>query len=199
ALLMARALEAVVDAPAVVAQDAGIILAQELIGHAAAAGRIDRVTGGRRTDERVQPGEPTADPPAGLVGHDPRRSAGGVANGVINRGAASAGTERDLRRGAAREVDAEEGVQAAAHFAVRQTEFLVEEHHGRLRRGPDLRPGVCGSDFGGRLANGAACRLPARCNSATSSVSLATCASSSATRRRRTSQLGHDASAIPKA
>ena len=84
ALLVLRLLELVVRRPTVVDHGAVIVEPQDGRRHGAAAGRVDDVGGNLRPDQGVQPGGVPANPPAGLVGHHPRRLAHGLADGLVD-------------------------------------------------------------------------------------------------------------------
>ena len=116
---------------------------------AAAAGRVDDVSGGLRADQRVQPGGESAHPPAGLVGHHPVGLAHGLADGLVDRLAAGGGPQDGVDAAAATERDAEEALQAAGDLAVRQAALLVEFDDGGLGVGSQLGGG--GAEGVGRL------------------------------------------------
>ena len=71
ALLVAGVLELVVRGPAVVDHGAVVVEAQDGLGHGAAAGWVDDVSGGLRPDQCVQPGGVPAHAPAGLIRNNP--------------------------------------------------------------------------------------------------------------------------------
>jgi hypothetical protein len=141
ALLVVSVDEPVVGRPAVLDHGAVVIEAQDGLGHGAAAGRVDDVSGRLWPDQGVQPGRVSAHPPPRLVGHDPFRLAHGLADGLVDRLAARGGPQHGLNTAAATEGDAKEAFQAAGDLAVREPTLLVEFDDGGLGVGPQLSRG----------------------------------------------------------
>src|SRR5882672_3656809 len=158
ALLMSRLEKLVVGRPAIVNQDARVVIAQQALGHAAVAMAVNGVyrLGGR--DEAVQPTAAAADAPARLIRHDPRGGGQRLRELVIDSRAASPRAQDAVGRAAARQANAEERLHDADQFAVRQPGLFVEFDEGGLGVGPQLRGG--GSQRVGGLQRVAALDTP---------------------------------------
>ena len=131
-MLVAGILELVVRRPAIVNHGAIVVESQDGLGHGTAAGRVDDVSGGLRSDQRVQPGRVSAHPPAGLIGHDPVGLTHGLADGLVDRLAASSGPQDGVDAATPTEGDAEQASQAAGDLAMREAALLVEFDDGSL-------------------------------------------------------------------
>src|SRR5262249_24085248 len=127
--------------PAVVDHGAVVVEPQDGLGHGAAAGRVDDVSGGLRPDERVQPGGAPADPPARLVGSDRFGLAHGLADSLVDRLAAGGGPQHCMDAATPTERDAEQALQATGDLAVRQPTLLVEFDDRGLGVRSQLRSG----------------------------------------------------------
>jgi hypothetical protein len=119
ALLVPGVLELVVRGPAVVDQGAVVVEPQDGLGHGAAAGRVDDVSGGRRPDQGMHPGRVPTHAPAGLSEDNPVGLPHGQPDGLIDRFAAGSGSQHGVGAAATAEGDAEEALQAAGDLAVR--------------------------------------------------------------------------------
>src|SRR5262245_39733428 len=96
ALLMKSLLELVIRGPAVVNHGAVVVEPENGLGHGTAARRVDDVCGGLWPDQGVQPRRVSAHPPARLVGHDPVGLTHGLADGLVDRLAASSGPQHGV-------------------------------------------------------------------------------------------------------
>jgi hypothetical protein len=132
ALLVQSLLELVVRGPAVMNHRAVVVQSQDVLGHGTAARQVDDVCGSLRTDQRMQPGRVSSDPPAGFIGHHPVGLTHGLADGLIDRLAASSGSQNSVDAAAATETDTKQTLQAARDFTVRQATLFIQLDDGRL-------------------------------------------------------------------
>ncbi len=123
-LLVPGVLELVVRRPAVVDHGAVVVEPQDGLGHGAAAGRVDDVSGSLGADHGVQPGRVSTHPPAGLIEHHPVGLTHGLPDGLVDRFAAGRGPQNGVGAAPAAEVDAKQAVQAADHLAVGEPALL---------------------------------------------------------------------------
>ena len=96
-----------------------VVKPQDGLGHGAAAGRVDDVSGSLGSDQRVQPGRVSAHSPAGLIGYHPVGLTHGLADGLVDRLAAAGGPQDGVDAAAATERNPEKARQTARDLAVR--------------------------------------------------------------------------------
>ena len=132
ALLVGGEDESVIGRPSVVNHRSDILGPDDRLGHLVAASDGDVIDRSERGDKSVHPCQATADPPAGLVGHDP----GGLRHGgedlLVDRLAPPGGPLHRLAYARGGDADAKEGPKERGDLAVRKTGLLVEMHDGGL-------------------------------------------------------------------
>jgi len=141
ALLVAGQGKAVIGRPAVVDQQAGVAAADEAFGDLVSAPAGHVVDRGHSGDEAVHPGGPAADPPAGLVGHDPGGRQQRVGDTLVDRIAALRGAQENLAHARARQPDAEQRAEVLGDLAVTQAGVFVQVDDGGLGVGAELTGG----------------------------------------------------------
>jgi hypothetical protein len=67
---------------------ARVVCTNKALGHSTGARRVDDVSSRLSAYQRVQPGTPATDMPAGFVGDDPCRLGDGLADRIVDRLAA---------------------------------------------------------------------------------------------------------------
>src|SRR5207302_3149503 len=128
---------------------AGVIEAEHALGRFAGARRIDDIGGRGFANQAMQPGALAADVPTGFVEHGPGGFLDGFTDARVDRLTALGRTQDDMGAAAARQANAEEGLEDAADFAMRHAGLLVEFNDGGLGVGSELSGG--GPECIGRL------------------------------------------------
>ena len=136
--LVARLLESVVRGPAVVHQVARVVFVDELHRRFIATQSVNQIR--RRVDphHRVHPRRLPADPPAGLIGHEPGRTLKMFDNLITLPLRPPCRPQHGLADAAGREGDLEDMAEEPRDFAVREAQTLVHDRCRGLRVWPQL-------------------------------------------------------------
>lgn len=140
--------EALVGFEAVVDQDSRVILGDDPAAGLQATLAGDQVRHRLLAHERVEPGQPAADAPAGLVGDDPRRRRDVADDGMVVRQAPSRRPQHGLAGAAAGDRDAEERSEERADLALRQPGVFIQVDDRRLGERAELA-GAAAQGVGG--------------------------------------------------
>ncbi len=138
ALLVDRAEEPVVHAPAVVHQASAPIEPQQPFGHVAAAGGVDFVARGPRGCEGMQPSLASTDSPAGFVGSDFLRGPHVVADLLGGRRQTPRRPYAGAGRRRAVDLQPEDPPEHPGDLAVRKPQPFVEHAHQGVGLGAKL-------------------------------------------------------------